>query len=170
MQTNDIGFAGIKHRRNPLELQLTAMIDIFSMIVIFLIFGTVFGASEISVPSNIMIPKSHSKEGVESAPRIVIRREAVDISLIDQAIPIDSFRNPDSGEMNSLRGKVKARLDAEKKKTKEGKDVQQQKMLNIIADRTTPYQDIFDVVRVFRDSGFNTLLFVAVGEADMGKK
>jgi biopolymer transport protein ExbD len=165
MNGNDIGFGGQRHRRNPLELQLTAMIDIFSMIVIFLIFGTVFGASEISIPSNILIPKSHSKEGVESAPRIVIQKKTVDVGMASPLVAIESFRSPESSEMMSLKSKIKTRLLSDKKKSKD-----QQKMLNIIADRETPYQDVFDVVRVFREAGFNTLLFVAVGEADMGKK
>ena len=35
--------------------------------------------------------------------------------------------------------------------------------LNFVADQDTSYQDIFDVLAVFRESGFNTVLFVATG-------
>ena len=39
-------------------------------------------------------------------------------------------------------------------------------LLNVMADRQTPYRDIFDTVRVFRETGFETLLFVATGSGE----
>ncbi len=146
-----------KERREPIELQLTAMIDVFSMIVIFLIFGTVFGAADMVIPPGMEIPKSMSKEGIESAPRLVIEKNKVGISLLNETFGIEQFRNP--AARAALKEKLKPALTAFQNKKKENKEVVAP--LNLVADRDTPYSTIFDVVVVFRELGFNTILFVA---------
>ena len=151
-----------RHRKEPLELQLTAMIDIFSMIVIFLIFGTVFGAADIIVPGSIQVPKSVSKEGAESAPRLVIDANEVMFSGSGEKAPLSWFKGQDDesrSRADAFKGRIKgfvARLPDSAK----GSGV----LLNVIADQDTPYEDIFSVVRVFREAGFQSLLFVAAGE------
>ncbi|OFZ56636.1 MAG: hypothetical protein A2428_05285 [Bdellovibrionales bacterium RIFOXYC1_FULL_54_43] len=159
---NDDPLTTRRSHRRPMELQLTAMIDIFSMIVIFLILGSVFGASEMVVPEGMEIPRSISKEGAESAPRVTITREFVQISFLSGVYPIQTFQTDPvtvTSEItrleNEIRGYVQ-RLPAEAKTSGV--------LLNVIADRETPYENIFNVVKIFRKSGFETLLFVAAGE------
>jgi biopolymer transport protein ExbD len=149
-----------RHRKGPLELQLTAMIDVFSMIVIFLIFGTVFGAADIVIPSGMQIPKSLSKEGIESAPRIAILNNQVSFSLNDSTVPLSEFRSYESRE--NLVRKLTQSASAYLEKQKEAK--KPVSPLNLVADQSTSYQDIFDVVVVFRRIGFNSILFVAMGQ------
>lgn len=154
------------HRREPMELQLTAMIDIFSMIVIFLIFGTVFGAAEIVIPPGLAVPRSVSKESVESAPRLVIEKDSVSVSALERKFPLRSFRAGDPGH-DALARRIKADLKdviAALPSSAKGSGV----LLNVIADENAPYQDVFDVVKVFREAGFETLLFVATGSAAGG--
>lgn len=151
-----------KHRRKPLELQLTAMIDIFSMIVIFLILGTVFGAAEIILPKDLALPKSVSKEGLESAPRLVIQRDRVTTSISDETLGVEIFRGEGASNHSSViavKDKIK-KYFASRPASEKGKSA----YLNVIADAETPYRDIFDVIKVFREAGFDTLLFVATGE------
>ncbi|MCM2280051.1 MAG: biopolymer transporter ExbD [Oligoflexia bacterium] len=148
-----------RHRREGLELQLTAMIDIFSMIVIFLIFGTVFGAAELVIPSGMSMPRSISKEGVESAPRVVIGKDYVQASFLKENIPLATFKGEQARTLASFRDAAK---DYVKSLPKDAKG--SGALLNVIADQETPYEDIFGVVRVFRESGFEAMLFVALGE------
>lgn len=151
---------GSRRRRDPLELQLTAMIDIFSMIVIFLIMGTVFGASEIIIPPGLSVPLSRSSEGVESAPRLVISADKVSFSGFSKEYRLDSFRpGSASPEAADLRDRAKAYLARQTKGA--GHAVG---MVNVIADRNMPYRDLFEVVKVMREAGFGAMLFVAVGE------
>lgn len=144
------------HRRRPLELQLTAMIDVFSMIVIFLIFGTVFGAADMVIPPGMRIPKSQSKEGIESAPRVSVESKVVRLSLVPDAFPTADFHDA------AQREKIRARLAPLLEKYKPQKPGAVS-ALNLVADRDAPYGDIFDVVSLFRGLGFNTILFVATG-------
>lgn len=147
-----------RRRREPLELQLTAMIDIFSMIVIFLIMGTVMGASEIVIPKDLQPPFSRSKEGVETAPRLVITKDSVTLSAIDKSYPLDAFRSS-SPALGDLRKRAKDYLRSLSKESKTSGE-----MINVIADKDAPYRDVFDVVRVMREVGFTSMLFVAIGE------
>ncbi|MBU6154165.1 MAG: biopolymer transporter ExbD [Bdellovibrionales bacterium] len=148
-----------KTKKGPVELQLTAMIDVFSMIVIFLILGGVFGATDIVIPGDMKIPKSQSKEGIEAGPRVAILKDQVLFSMTAAPIPLEDFRA-------SVRDKTIARLRPEfeeySKRQKESKATVFP--LNLLADQNTPYQDVYDVVAAFRSMGFNSILFVAQGE------
>ena len=161
-------FVPPRERKEPIGLQLTAMIDVFSMIVIFLIFGTVFGAADIVIPTGIEIPKSLSKEGIESAPRVVITKTDVFLSVMEGNKPVALSEFHTAGGRAAVRAKLKPALADYLKKKKESKEVVSP--LNLLADTSTPYADIFDVVVVFRELGFNTILFVANGVGGGGVK
>jgi biopolymer transport protein ExbD len=150
-----------KPKKGPVELQLTALIDVFSMIVIFLVLGGVMGAPDIVIPESMKIPKSKSKEGIESAPRVTLESDKVSFSLSSKPIPLQAFSNPDSRER--LVQELKPFASEYFKKQTEAKN--SVKAINVIADQSTPYRDIFDVVLVFRKMGFGSVLFVANGEA-----
>ena len=157
-------FVPKKKKREPFELQLTAMIDIFSMLVIFLIFGTVIGAAEMIFPPTVKVPRSASKESTESAPQVVIGESGVIVTtdgIVE--IPLNDFfsTTPESTKKiedlgTSLVAYV-SKLPESKRKAGA--------VLNIIGDKELSYQQIFDVLKVFRAAGFESLLFIAQGEA-----
>ena len=154
-----------KEKKEPLELQLTAMIDVFSMIVIFLIFGTVFGAADMVIPPGIEIPKSISKEGIESAPRVAILKNEVTISLLNEPMPLSLFRS--AAGKDTIKAKLKNVLApyVDKKKDSKSSVIP----LNFLADQDSPYAEVFDVIVVFRELGFNSILFVANGGGGVKK-
>lgn len=145
------------HRKRPLELQLTAMIDIFSMIVIFLILGSVFGASTIAIPEGMILPKSNSKETLDPAPDVTVTKDSVTSSFAAEPISIADFSDADkASEIRAHAARYLQNLpEAQKKKIK---------LLSIIADRELPYAKLFAVIRVYREAGFDTLMFSATGE------
>lgn len=146
-----------RKKREPMELQLTAMIDVFSMIVIFLIFGTVFGAADIVIPKEMQIPNSESREGIDSAPRVAIEKEKVTVSLLEEEFTLATLRSPEGRE--GLKAKLAPLLAAYREKL-HGTTVP----MNLLADKETSYRDVFDVVAAFRELGFNTVFFVAMGQ------
>lgn len=159
------------HRREPMDLQLTAMIDVFSMIVIFLIFGTVFGAAEMVIPGALKLPQSYSKESVEAAPRVVIMPDSVQTNLLKDSITPDLFHRvqgaPYGASLIQAEKLLKAYVEGLSKENRATGT-----LLNVIADRETPYEKVYDVISFFREAGFDTLLFVASGESasKQGKK
>ncbi len=148
-----------KGKKGPVELQLTAMIDVFSMIVIFLVLGGVFGATDIVIPGDMKIPKSQSKEGIEAGPRVAILKDQVIFSMASSPIPLQDFRG---SEADQTLARLKPEFEEYRKRQKESKATVFP--LNLLADQNTPYQDVYDVVATFRKMGFNSILFVAQGE------
>lgn len=149
-----------RKKKEPFELQLTAMIDVFSMIVIFLIFGTVFGAADMVVPKDMRIPKSLSKEGIDSAPRIMVQTDAVSFSLENSSIPITEFKTLEGRKRveDSLKNTV-----AEYQKRRKDAVGSGITPINLVADESAHYEDVYDVISVFRKLGFDSIFFVATG-------
>ena len=156
------GFLPKKPKKGPVELQLTALIDVFSMIVIFLILGGVMGATDIVVPDSMKVPKSKSKEGIESAPGITIEANQVKFSLSPEPIPLQSFAS--EGGRERLIHDLGEMAGTYLKKQKEAKSPVT--AINVIADQNTPYRNLFDVILVFRKLGFTSVLFVATGDSE----
>ena len=49
------------HRQEPTEPQLATMIDVFSILIIFLIAGTAMDSSVLNIPTDIILPSTESK-------------------------------------------------------------------------------------------------------------
>ena len=149
-----------KPHRESLELQLTAMIDIFSMLVIFLIFGTVIGGADIIFPANLQLPFSRSKESTESAPQVVITNTQVIVSVLNnKELATGTFRESSDANaaiLASLENELKEYLKKSNEKTKVAGQA-----LNVVADQNLDYRTLFQVIRVFRQAGFESLLFIA---------
>jgi biopolymer transport protein ExbD len=161
-------FFARKARREGLELQLTAMIDIFTIIVIFLIKGTVMGAADLEIPKETKLPKSFSAETIEISTQLVITPEQVSVSNLSKDIPktepikLSEFkqgREVETPAVKQLSDLLKSELAKRTAEDRKGGI-----LLSVVADQKTPYADIFDVVRVFRSAGFETLLFIAMNE------
>jgi len=150
-----------RKKKEPLELQLTAMIDVFSMIVIFLIFGTVFGAADMVIPKDLLIPKSESKEGIDSAPRLLIHEGQVTINLTNETFPLASFKSPD--ERKKIGDQLKPALEQFQARRKGNAGAESTNPINLVADQGAPYEEIYDVVAAFREFGFDSVYFVATG-------
>ncbi len=144
-------------RKYLISLNLTALIDVTALIIIFLIMGSIFGESSIVIPNPLQIPKSENKELVEAAPQIILLQKEVQVSFVNQKIPLANFE--DSEKLKSLKQMVQAYIrDMPERSKKSGA------LLNVIADKKKPYKELFDVIRFFREAGFQSILFVAQGE------
>lgn len=152
-----------KPHREVIELQLTALIDVFSMIVIFLILGSIFGADDLSL-GDLRIPKSFSHEVSGANATVKIEGSKVSWSGSPDSLPLSTFRDasPESrAKLDSLRAAISESL----KRLESGSpSMERRKALNLIADERAPYQDLFDVLRFFREAGYTNVLFVATSE------
>jgi biopolymer transport protein ExbD len=151
---------GGPRRRHGFELPLTPMIDLFSMILIFLVLGTTFGSSDMNIPQGLVLPKSRSQESPESAPQVSIWQGNAKPSFLEEPLSVKILLEPGhETEAEAYRKKISdyvASLPGEAR----GSGV----LLNVIADRDTPYREVFAVSKFFREAGFESLLFAAQGE------
>jgi biopolymer transport protein ExbD len=141
-------------RREPLELQLTAMIDIFAMLVIFLLKSTVFGAVDVQVPQDMRLPSSMSKESLETSPKVIINSDRVEASFLSKS----AIRLEDVGSLKPAIQKYITELPKD--------SGAQATTLSVLADKEVPYRKIYDVVKVFREAGFGNVMFIAHGTTE----
>jgi biopolymer transport protein ExbD len=152
-----LDFEGDKKRVHIVTLQLAPMIDVFVLIIVFLIKGTIMEESAIVKPEDVKMAQSISKETSESAPQVIITPDKVEFKMVNVTKPIKAFKEDDF----NLRDPIFA---AFKKYLSETKNVESANHVNVISDRATPYKTVYHVIKILRISGFQSLLFVAEGE------
>lgn len=149
-----------KHRREIVQLNVIPLIDISSMIIIFLIMGTIFGESAIDVPKDVFVPKSMHNDSVNNAPRIIVTQGYVQADFLKKSRIDLKDLNDETSEASLKYQKMISDYVKKIPASEKGAGV----LLNLVADQTTSYKVIFDVVSVFRKSGFDSILFVAMGK------
>ncbi len=139
-------------------LNLTSLIDICAILIIFLVMGAVIGQEDISVPPGFQFPKSANKEILENAPQVVVFKDEVEIRFLGKKIPLSLIQGDDETQKGQLAGEIKEYIEEIPAKVKSSGV-----LLNLVADGHVPYNIIFDTSKFFRESGFQSILFVAEG-------
>ncbi len=152
-----LDFEGDKKRKSVLILQLAPMIDVFVLIIVFLIKGTIMEESAISKPVGLNLAQSISKETGEAAPQVIITPEKVEFKMINEVRPISEFKEDDFNPQDPV-------FESFRKFIAENKKVESSDHINVISDRSMPYKTVYNVVKVLRISGFQSMLFVAEGD------
>jgi len=143
-------------KRAPLALQLTPLIDIVSMLVIFLIMGMFMNALEVPIPGQFTIPKSVTTVAAQNNPTITILKDnklninfinLLDVKEVEQEILTEDLQNQVTNFIETLQN--------EKKPTP---------TLNILADASEHYNRLYNVARVFQELGFQKIAFVTTPE------
>ncbi len=152
-------------RRRPSEPPLIAMIGVLSMLIMFLIAGTIFGAATIELPTPYNLAEGHQQNELILAPQLIFVNSGFRLSFGDKnEYPLDVFTARDAKATAAL-----ARLRQEVTKFKSKVESQMDQPLNVVAERTTSYRTIFDVLKGLRDLGFTSMLFVSRYEENQTK-
>jgi biopolymer transport protein ExbD len=146
-------------KRHVDQLQLTSMIDIFTLIIVFLMKGTVIGGSSVDFPKDMRAPTSMSKEGLETSPQVVIFNNEVEFKMINLKISIEQLKQGNSVDYQKTMKSLSEYLVG---LSGENKNLMSQ--INILADGQSPYANIFSVVKILRIAGYTSMLFIAHGE------
>ena len=140
------------HRHEPQEPQLAAMIDVFSILIIFLIAGTVMGTSSITLPDGLKLPDSLAKETLDTAPQITLSSESATLSFDEKPYRLSDLRSGGT-EKSRFVGAVRTHLGANSKKPL--------KAINLVADRHLPYSTVFEATKMVREAGFESIYFIS---------
>ncbi len=147
-----------KHRREPTQPNLTPMMDVLTIITLFLISLAEFGPESLEMVPDLFLPFSRLTSDVETASQVTVNSQGVSAKFLTQTYPLNYF-SPGQGlpiNRTSFRTQMQSQLRNLLTTTKSDDIV-----LNVLADRALPYQVIYDVVRSLRESGFHRLAFVA---------
>lgn len=146
-------------RRFPLRLQLAPMIDIFFLIIIFLLKATIVADVSIVFPREMHPPLSHSKESLETYPEVVVTETEIIMGMIHETLNIKDLEKLDDKKLSELSYKVENYV-----KTK-GEAVRGSAMhINLITYRGNNYKNVFASVKFLRRIGFQSVAFIAEGE------
>ena len=148
-----------KKRRSVITLQLAPMIDIFVLVIVFLLKGTVLSETVISSPEIVDIAKSESREVTELAPEVYITEKDVDFRMIQEKVPLAEILNEEIDMADPKIAKFKAYI-AQSQQSVDGNALVH---VNIVADYKTSYKAIYHVIRLLRIAGFKAMLFIAEG-------
>jgi biopolymer transport protein ExbD len=108
------------------------------------------------LPDGIELPRSWSKEALVGAPQLTISKSQVSAPFLSQRHSLDEFRAENSEVLETIKGEIRehiSRLSASEKSAG--------LLLNIVADQDLRYDDVFRVIKVFREGGFQGLLFIS---------
>ncbi len=153
---------GKTHRHEPHEPQLATMIDVFSILIIFLIAGTAMDSSILQIPSDIKLPATISDDTIINAPQITIQGETIWFSVTKQKYPLNLFSEANMGtqEFLDLKNVLTQALAENSKQSNAIIKNESADYLNLVAEKSTPYKDIFLVVKNLKDIGFKNIVFV----------
>lgn len=147
-----------KKRKGVIYLQLAPMIDIFVLVIVFLLKGTVLTETAVTSPELVEVAKSESREVTELAPEVYITEKDVEFRMIQEKIPLAEILKDELDMSDPKIAKFKGYIEGSR--TVDGNTLMH---VNIVADYRTSYKAIFHVVRLLRVAGFKAMLFIAEG-------
>ena len=156
------------HRKDPTEPQLAAMIDVFSILIIFLIAGTAMDSSVMNIPIDLGLAETSSKSTTLNAPQVTLLKSEININFIDSKLTIKDIENAstDSPKIVDIQNKLKSYLaNIKEKNQKSGSEMQLLESVNLLADKNTPYKEVFAVVKFFRANGFQNTILIGVEQS-----
>lgn len=146
-------------RRYPLTLQLAPMIDIFVLIIVFLLKSTIVADVSIVFPREMHPPLSKSKEGLETFPEVVVTETEMIVGIIHENISLQDIERVNEDRIAELKAKVEAYV-----KSKDENVRSQATHVNLITFRGNNYKNVFTAVKFLRRIGFQSVAFIAEGE------
>lgn len=149
-----------KKKRHLATLQLAPMIDIFVLLIVFLVKGTIMGGITINVPGDINSARSISPEDLEAAPEVHVYKDKVVFKMIEKNLMLVNFDLAEEPkEVVSLREDIKKYYDGLPVAAKKSGN-----LVNFIADSQVSYDRVFQVVKFLRQSSVSSVLFIAEGD------
>jgi biopolymer transport protein ExbD len=156
-----------KNRRKLIGLQLAPLIDIFVLIIIFLVKGTVMSSSSLTPPPELNPAKSKSPEGVEPAGQVYVSQQEVYFSMIGEKILITEFlKQIENNTVDQFSGRTAQVAKKLKDYLTQIPDNEKKSgiLMNFMADAAVDYKTVFEISKFCREIGFQNMLYVAQGE------
>ena len=150
-----------RKRREIVQPQLVAMIDICSLITVFLLAGSVFGPDGLVVPPGLGLARSVASADPAVAPQIMITELGVEAPFLKENYNHEIFKSNErqSGQVSVLKRRIGEYL-----KSEAAQAATEGVTLNVVADRRVRYDQLFDIITLFREGGFEGVAFIAMSE------
>lgn len=145
-----------KQRHEPVEPQLATMIDVFSILIIFLVAGSSFDQLSVQLPNQFIIPSLSSANLQTSTTQMVVlnQNELQFQGLSNQPKISLSIDRDQELENNNAKYILNLILDNAKK------DESYFNQISLIASREVKYDQLFSAIAQLRKIGFKNINLV----------
>lgn len=156
----------IEKKHSVVALQLAPIIDVFIVIIIFLVMGALSKGVSVEVPPNLKLAKATTEDSLEITSEVHVLNEKQDIffKFINEKISSVELLS-DPLKQKKLQDQIKQYLDKLSPKNKSGGI-----SLNLVIDEKIKYYTVFELSQFLRNSGFENLSFVTEREYSHAKK
>jgi biopolymer transport protein ExbD len=142
-----------KHRQEPVEPQLATMIDVFSILIIFLVAGSSFDQLSVNLPNQFVIPSLFSASAQSTSAQMVVlhQLEMQFQGLQSQPkIPISVERDQELELKNA--SYILGLIPEEYKKQNNYFN-----QISLIASKEVKYDELFSAIAQLRKIGFKNI-------------
>lgn len=138
------------------ELDLIPMVAIFSMLILFLIAGTVVTNNDMAIPSHLRLAEGMKKDDISDSPKVVIADGGVQVSIFDESMDFSLFKE----KYRNQPQRVRFRKSLEKMRMMMG-GADKLTPFHIIADRSLSYARLYPIMNELRFDGVDSFLFIS---------
>lgn len=160
-------FKKLKREKEPMEVDITSLLDILTILLVFLLQS--YNASDLTldVAEKIELPKSRSEEYGHHAVIVQVGREH-DLWINNQKIG----KVTGSGEkIDVLYDELMKQKELEKKEMEQsrqvasadGKALEEKKTINLVLDQSVPYEILKKVMHTSALAGYPEFKFIVQG-------
>ncbi len=151
-----------ENKHSVVALQLAPILDIFIVIIIFLVLGSFSKGVAVEVPTELKLTKATNDEIVEISSEVHLfyenNIEYIYFKFLDQKLRYADFLT-DENLQNSVLEKIKKYNSSLASQAKLGGI-----NLNFVIDEKIKYKYVFDLSEFLRNSGFENLSYISEKE------
>ena len=147
-----------KEKREIAGLQLAPIIDVFIVIIIFLVLGSFSKGVVVELPNPFQLAKSIDDETVEFAYEVFLNEKKINFKFLKKELSISEFFS-DEMTRNIISESIKSSIT----KSQSQKKINPTN-LNFVIDQATNYGPIFDLSEFLRANGFENISYITEKE------
>lgn len=158
-----------KHQSEEMSLQITAMADIFTVLLVFLLKSYATSAIEVNPTQGMLLPQAHAAEVSVEALKLEVSEKAVSVEG-KPVVDLQKFAFP-AGDVqaNGASDSLSKALDRERQRglliAKANSDVKVDGKIIVVADQRVPYSTLKSVLASAALNGYTDFkLAVVKGE------
>jgi biopolymer transport protein ExbD len=159
---------GKRRKNKPLDLDITPLLDILVILLVFLLKSYNSQGIILDVPKGISLPISESQQVSDSGVIVLISPSAIfvdNVEVLNRNKPKKSDYDQGGRRMAALYNelvKKKETVKVVEKSTRGGKSFSG--LINLVIDKSVPYKFIKKVMHTSAEAGYQKYKFVVLGE------
>lgn len=147
-----------RNKKKSFQLMLAPMVDMFSILVIYLIMNFSTEGEIFFINRDVSIPKSSSGQAMQSYPLITVLGTNIMFDSIESRSPVTEVNDEKVPRLRAALAEVK------KFETNLGGETAFKGQINLQADEKTPIEEVKKVMRVLIEEGWTRINFIVTPE------